>query len=108
MSEKPSISSIMKAVANMQSNMKVTQDYLEKTLVTGTAEIKPGDRDIAITLNGKFECQRCDITQNFMQQNTPIAEQLVVNAINDAVKQVAVLTRQQIEALSADLKDQNE
>ena len=104
MSDKPSMSSIMKAVANMQSNMKVTQDYLQNTNVTGTAGLETGANDVSITLNGKFNCQTCTVSERFLAQNNAVAEQLIVNAINDAVSQVAVITRQQIEALSADLK----
>ena len=104
MSDKPSMSSIMKAVANMQSNMKITQDYLTTTMVTGTAGLETGSEDISITLNGKFNCQTCNVSERFLAQSPAIAEQLIVNAINDAVSQVGVITRQQIEALSADLK----
>lgn len=104
MSDKPSMSSIMKAVSNMQSNMKLTQDYLENTTVTGSAGLETNVDDVSITLNGKFNCQTCRVSERFLAQQNAVAEQLIVNAINDAVSQVSVITRQQIEALSADLK----
>ena len=105
MSEKPSLSEIMKAVANMQSSMKATQENLENSHLTGIAGVESGNNDISITINGRFSCLGCEISENFMQQEKAVMEQLVINALNDAVEKVGSITRKQIETLSADLKD---
>lgn len=107
MSEKPSLNDILKAVANMQSSMKTTQDNLENTHLTGKAGID-NQADIALTINGRFKCLECKLSDNFLEQEKSVMEQLIINALNDAVAQVGEVTRKQIETLSADLKETKE
>ena len=108
MADKPSMSEIMEAVASMQSSMKATQETLENESLTGTAGLTSNQDDIKITINGRFKCLNCNVSDQFQEQDGPIMEQLIINAVNDAVDQVGVITRKQIESLSQGLKDNKE
>ncbi len=107
MSEKPSLNEILKAVANMQSSMKSTQDNLENAHLTGKAGID-NQSDIALTINGRFKALECNLSDTFLEQEKSVMEQLIINAMNDAVAQVGEVTRKQIETLSEDLKESKE
>ena len=104
MSEKPSLNEILKAVANMQSSMQATQESLEKSQLTGKAGIN-NNVDVSVTINGKFKCLSCKVSESFKEQEESVMEQLIIDAFNDAVTKVGEVTRQQIETLSADLKE---
>lgn len=104
MADKPSLNEILKAVANMQASMKSTQDNLESTELTGKAGLD-NQTDVALTINGRFKCLACKVSETFTEQERPVMEQLIIDALNDAVTQVGVVTRKQIETLSADLKE---
>lgn len=104
MVDKPTMGDIMKAVSNMQSSMQATQEQLENTHLTGTAGMTGDSTDISITINGRFTCIECSITETFKQQSPTVMSELVKRAINDAVEQVGAATRQHIETLSQDLR----
>ena len=105
--KKPSISEIMKAVSSMKNNMKDTQEALEKTAVTGSCGIDIEKPDVTITLNGKFSCLECHVSENFSELDQEIQSKMIQNAINDAVSQVAAATRSEIEKLSSQLQEGN-
>mgnify|MGYP005665564857 FL=1 len=102
------MSEIMKAVASMQSSMQTTQETLENERLTGTAGLTSDQADIKITINGRFKCISCNVSDQFQEQDNPIMEQLIINALNGAVDQVGAITRKQIESLSKGLKDNQE
>jgi DNA-binding protein YbaB len=104
MVDKPTMSDIMKAVSNMQSSMQATQEQLESTHLTGTAGMSGDSTDISITINGRFSCLDCQVTETFKQQSPTVMSELIKRAINDAVEQVGEATRKHIETLSQDLR----
>lgn len=104
MVDKPTMNDIMKAVSNMQSSMQATQDQLENTHLTGTAGVTGDSTDISITINGRFSCLDCHVTETFKQQSPTVMSELIKRAINDAVEQVGEATRKHIETLSQDLR----
>ena len=104
MVDKPTMNDIMKAVSNMQSSMQATQDQLENTHLTGTAGVSGDSTDISITINGRFSCLDCQVTETFKQQSPTVMSELIKRAINDAVEQVGDATRKHIETLSQDLQ----
>ena len=104
MVDKPTMSDIMKAVSNMQSSMQATQDQLESTHLTGTAGVTGDSTDVSITINGRFSCLDCQVTETFKQQSPTVMSELIKRAMNDAVEQVGEATRKHIETLSQDLR----
>lgn len=104
MTDQPTMNDIMKAVSNMQSSMQATQEQLEATHLTGTAGVTGDNNDISITINGRFTCLECQVTETFTQQSPGIMGELIKRAMNDAVEQVGEATRKHIETLSQDLR----
>ena len=101
MADQPSMQDILKAVENMQSTMQDTQEKLEKARVTGSAT------DLTVELTGKFKCMAVTLPADFQTADKAQLEELIQNAINNAVEQVEDLTRNQIQSLSKDLEQKN-
>ena len=101
MADQPSMQDILKAVENMQSTMQDTQEKLENARVTGSAT------GFTVELTGKFKCMAVTLPDDFQATDKAQLEELIQNAINNAVEQVEDLTRNQIQSLSKDLEQKN-
>lgn len=101
MAEQPSMQDILKAVENMQSSMQDTQEKLESARVTGS------DTGLNVELTGKFKCMSVTLPAEFQTTDKAQLEEIIKNAINNAVEQVEDLTRNQIQSLSKDLEQKN-
>ncbi|HQV22725.1 MAG: YbaB/EbfC family nucleoid-associated protein [Moraxellaceae bacterium] len=81
----------------MQKQMKKAQDELALTEVTGES----GAGLVKITMTGKHDVKRVEISPELMQEEKDILEDLIAAAVNDAVRKVESVTQEKMATASA-------
>ena len=81
----------------MQKQMKKTQDELAQTEVTGES----GAGLVKITMTGKHDVKRVNISPDLMQEDKEILEDLIAAAVNDAVRKVETVTQEKMAGATA-------
>lgn len=81
----------------MQKQMKKTQEELSQTEVTGES----GAGLVKITMTGKHDVKRVNISPDLMQEDKEILEDLIAAAVNDAVRKVETVTQEKMAGATA-------
>jgi DNA-binding YbaB/EbfC family protein len=89
---KGNIGQMMRQAQQMQDNMQRAQNEIEH--LTVTAEASNGL--VKVELSGKHELKRLHIDPQLMGDDHELLEDLIMVAINDAVKQIADVTNQKL------------
>jgi DNA-binding YbaB/EbfC family protein len=96
---KGGLGGLMKQAQQMQANMKKAQDELAKVEVEGQA----GSGMVKVTMTCVHEVRRIKLDDSVMGDDKEMLEDLIVAAMNDAVKQVAATTKSRMSGFGAGL-----
>lgn len=91
------ISGLMKQVQQMQEQMQKAQEEMAQRQVTGEA----GAGLVKVTLNGRYESSAVTLDESLMQEDREVLEDLVSAAINDAVRRVGELNKEQMSGMAS-------
>jgi len=92
---KGGLGGLMKQAQQMQANMKKAQDELAKVEVEGQA----GSGMVKVTMTCAHEVRRIKLDDSLMGDDKEMLEDLIVAALNDAVKQVAATSKAKMSVL---------
>ena len=81
----------------MQKQMKKTQEELAQSEVVGES----GAGLVKITMTGKHDVKRVNISPDLMQEDKEILEDLIAAAVNDAVRKVEAVTQEKMAGATA-------
>ena len=95
---KGGLGGLMKQAQQMQANMKKAQDELAKVEVEGQA----GSGMVKVTMTCAHEVRRIKLGDGVMDDKEML-EDLIVAALNDAVRQVAATTKDKMGGFGAGL-----
>ena len=95
---KGGLGGLMKQAQQMQANMKKAQDELATVEVEGQA----GSGMVKVTITCAHEVRRVQLDDSVMDDKEML-EDLIVAAMNDAVKQVAATTKDRMSGFGAGL-----
>jgi nucleoid-associated protein EbfC len=95
---KGGLGGLMKQAQQMQANMKKAQDELATVEVEGQA----GSGMVKVTMTCAHEVRRVKLDESLMGDKEML-EDLIVAALNDAVKQVAATTKAKMGGFGAGL-----
>ncbi len=90
---------ILKQTTKIQAQMKKAQNEMHKQRVTGVA----GAGLVKVVLTGRFDAVDVQIDPSLMEDDREVLEDLIVGAINDAVKRVEQMNEEQISNIALDL-----
>ena len=93
------LGNLMKEAQKMQQRMQEAQEQLTQLVVEG----KAGGKMVTITMNGRHDAIRAKINAALLDEDIEMLEDLVVAAINDAVRQVEKASKEKISQLTAGL-----
>jgi len=93
------LNNLMKEAQKMQKRMQEAQESLTQLEVTGEA----GGGMVKITLNGRHNALRAEIKDSLMDEDVEMLEDLVVAAINDAVRRIEGESQKKIKELTSGL-----
>ena len=96
---KGGLGGLMKQAQQMQANMKKAQDELAKVEVEGQA----GSGMVKVTMTCTHEVRRVKLDDSLVGDDKEMLEDLIVAALNDAVKQVAATTKEKMSGFGAGL-----
>ena len=94
---KGGLAGMMKQAQQMQHNMKKAQDELATVEVVGQA----GSGMVKVTMTCANEVRRVMLDHSLMSDDKEMLEDLIVAALNDAVKQAATVTQQRMSGFTA-------
>jgi len=97
---KGNIGQMMRQAQQMQENMQRAQNEIEHTEVTGTASAGL----VTVTMSGKHELKRIKIDPKAVSDDVDMLEDLVMVAVNDAVRQITELTNQKLSGAMGGLR----
>jgi DNA-binding YbaB/EbfC family protein len=96
---KGGLGGLMKQAQQMQTNMKKAQDELATVEVEGQA----GSGMVKVTMTCAHEVRRVKLDDSLLGDDKEMLEDLIVAALNDAVKQVAETTKAKMGGFGAGL-----
>jgi DNA-binding YbaB/EbfC family protein len=96
---KGGLGGMLKQAQKMQEDLKVAQEKLGKEEVTGES----GGGMVRVTLTCRHEAKRVEIDPSLLGDDKDMLEDLVVAAINDAVRRVGDKTKESMADLTAGL-----
>jgi DNA-binding YbaB/EbfC family protein len=82
---KGGLGGMLKQAQKMQEDLKNAQERLAKEEVTGES----GGGMVRVTMTGRNEVKRVEIDPSLMSDDKEMLEDLIVAAVNDAVRRVA-------------------
>ena len=94
---KGGLGGLMKQAQQMQANMKKAQAELATVEVEGQA----GSGMVKVTMTCAHEVRRVSLDDSLLADDKEMLEDLIAAAMNDAVKQAAVVTQQRMSGFSA-------
>ena len=94
---KGGLAGMMKQAQKMQENMQKAQAELATVEVEGQA----GSGMIKVTMTCAHEVRRVMLDDSLLSDDKDMLEDLIVAAMNDAVKQVAAVTQQRMSGFTA-------
>ncbi len=94
---KGGLAGMMKQAQQMQQNMKKAQDELATVEVEGQA----GSGMVKVTMTCAHEVRRVSLDDSILSDDKEMLEDLIVAAMNDAVKQAAAVTKQRMGGFTA-------
>ena len=96
---KGGLGGLMKQAQQMQANMKKAQDELATVEVEGQA----GSGMVKVTMTCAHEVRRVKLDDSLLGDDKEMLEDLIVAALNDAVKQVAATSKAKMSGFGAGL-----
>ena len=99
MFNKGQLAGLMKQAQQMQDNLKKAQDELATIEVTGES----GAGLVKVTMTCKHDVKRVQIDPSLLADDKDMLEDLIVAALNDAMKQAAAITQQRMGGFTAGL-----
>ncbi|MDE2311410.1 MAG: YbaB/EbfC family nucleoid-associated protein [Betaproteobacteria bacterium] len=94
---KGGLGGLMKQAQQMQANMKKAQAELATVEVEGQA----GSGMVKVTMTCAHEVRRISLDDSLLSDDKEMLEDLIVAAVNDAVKQAAAVTQQRMSGFTA-------
>jgi len=94
---KGGLAGMMKQAQQMQQNMKKAQDELAHVEVEGQA----GSGGVKVVMTCAHEVRRVSLADSLLADDKEMLEDLIVAAMNDAVKQVAAVSKQKMSGFTA-------
>lgn len=94
---KGGLAGLMKQAQQMQANMKKAQEELATIEVEGQS----GSGMVKVTMTCAHEVRRVSLDDSLMSDDKDMLEDLIVTAMNDAMKQVDEMTRQKMGGFTA-------
>jgi nucleoid-associated protein EbfC len=91
------LNNLMKEAQKMQQRMQEAQESLTQLEVVGES----GGGMVQITMNGRHNALKAKIKQNLLDEDVEMLEDLVVAAINDAVRRIEGESQKKIKELTA-------
>ena len=96
---KGGLGNLMRQAQQMQETMQKAQAELAEIEVTGES----GAGMVKVTLNGRHEAKKVLIEPKLLAEEKDMLEDLLVAAINDAVRKVAARTQEKYSGLMSGL-----
>ena len=96
---KGGLAGMMKQAQQMQNNMKKAQAELATMEVEGQS----GSGMVKVTMTCAHEVRRVLLADSLLSDDKDMLEDLIVAAVNDAVKQAAAVTQQKMSGFTAGL-----
>jgi DNA-binding YbaB/EbfC family protein len=96
---KGGLAGLMKQAQQMQANMKKAQDELATIEVEGQA----GSGMVKVIMTCAREVRRVSLDDSLLTDDKDMLEDLIVAAMNDAMKQVAAVTEKKMGGFTAGL-----
>jgi len=96
---KHGLGDMMKQAQAMQENMQRVQEELAVTEVRGQA----GGGLVAVTMTCRYAARKIDIDPALFEDDREVLEDLVVAAINDAVRKIEQATDEKMGGVTASL-----
>ncbi len=94
---KGGIGNLMKQAQQMQNNLQKVQAEIAEMEVEGQS----GSGLVKVTMNGKHEVKRVNIDPSLMQDDKEMLEDLIVAAMNDAVRRIDTVSQEKMAAVTA-------
>lgn len=94
---KGGIGNLMKQAQQMQDNLQKMQAKIAEMEVEGQA----GSGLVKVTMSGKHDVKRIAIDPSLMQDDKEMLEDLIVAAMNDAVRRVETLSQEKMASVTA-------
>ena len=94
---KGGLGGLMKQAQQMQANMKKAQAELATVEVEGQA----GSGMVKVTMTCAHEVRRVSLDDSVLSDDKEMLEDLIAAAMNDAVKQAAVVSQQKMSGFTA-------
>jgi DNA-binding YbaB/EbfC family protein len=96
---KGGIGNLMRQAQQMQETMQKAQAELAEIEVTGES----GAGMVKVTLNGRHEAKKVQIEPKLLAEDKEMLEDLLVAAVNDAVRRIAARTQEKYSGLMSGL-----
>jgi DNA-binding YbaB/EbfC family protein len=96
---KGGLGNLMRQAQQMQETMQKAQAELAEIEVTGES----GAGMVKVTLNGRHEAKKVMIEPKLLTEEKDMLEDLLVAAVNDAVRKVAARTQEKYSGLMSGL-----
>ena len=84
---KGSISDLMQQAQKMQADLQKAQEELANAEVRGES----GAGLVSVVMNGRHDVKRVSIDDSVLSEDKEVLEDLIVAAVNDAIKQAQAL-----------------
>lgn len=97
---KGGIGQLMKQAQKMQEEMQKAQENMSKEMVTGEA----GAGMVRVTMNCRHEVRSVEIDDSALGDDKEMLEDLVVAAMNDAVRKVEATVQEKFSGLASGLQ----
>ncbi len=91
---------LMKQARQMQEQMQRAQQEAASRLVVGEA----GAGMVKIHMTGKYDVKKVELSNDILQEDREIVEDLIAAAINDATKRIEESSRDALSGLTAGMK----
>jgi DNA-binding YbaB/EbfC family protein len=96
---KGGIGNLMKQAQLVQENMKKLQEQLATMEVEGQA----GSGMVKVVMSGRHEVKRVTLDPRVLADDREMLEDLIVAAVNDAVRKIETVTQERMAAATAGL-----
>jgi DNA-binding YbaB/EbfC family protein len=96
---KGGLGNLMRQAQQMQETMKKAQEELAALEVTGES----GAGMVKVTLNGHHEAKKVTIEPKLLTEDKDMLEDLLVAAVNDAVRKIAARSQEKYSGLMSGL-----
>jgi nucleoid-associated protein EbfC len=94
------LNELMKQARQMQEKMQKAQQEAANRIVTGEA----GAGMVKIHMTGRYDVKKVELSNDLLQEDREIVEDLIAAAINDATRRIEDSSRDALGGLTAGMK----